>query len=102
MAYETRTSERLRDRSKPWPGVLGRSDSGGDSGGDHPVTITPEAFRSALRDLGHTQRTFAAFARVNERSVRRWASGDQIMPGWAVVIIRLLDTLQRAGIAFPD
>jgi DNA-binding transcriptional regulator YiaG len=55
-----------------------------------------------LRDLGHTQRTFAAFARVADRSVRRWASGDQIVPGWAMVIIRLLDKLQRAGIGFAD
>ena len=52
--------------------------------------MTDREFRDALAAHGFTQRGFAAFVEANERTVRRWAAGEQDIPGWVPVIIRLL------------
>lgn len=45
------------------------------------------AFRAELSLLRMTQRGFAAAIGVNERTVRRWASGELELPKWAMLLI---------------
>lgn len=47
-------------------------------------------FRASLRALGHTQRSFAEYVGVDERSVGRWARGEQEIPRWVSVILELM------------
>lgn len=51
------------------------------------------AFRAALGRLDYSQRGFAEFVKVDERSVRRWATGtgDHPIPGWVAVVVTLLE-----------
>jgi DNA-binding transcriptional regulator YiaG len=96
----------------PWPVDLGRIDRGPDPDLAPSVTVAPKQdvlpqmtaaeFRTALANLHLTQRDYAARIRTNERTVRRWAAGDQVIPGWAVVILEFMAELQRHGIAFVD
>ena len=60
--------------------------------------MTPAAFRAALAALGYTQSGFAAFARVDARTVRKWAAGDRAIPGPVEV---LLEMLVKAAIKTP-
>jgi DNA-binding transcriptional regulator YiaG len=39
-----------------------------------------------------TQRAFAAFVGANERTVRRWAIGEQDIPQWVPVMIGLMES----------
>lgn len=94
---------------RPWPVDLGRTDRGPDPDLAPSVTVdvlppqmTAAEFRTALANLHLTQRDYAARIRTNERTVRRWAAGDQVIPGWAVVILEFMAELQRHGIAFVD
>jgi hypothetical protein len=50
--------------------------------------VTPDEFRTELAALGFSQRGFAAFTGSNERTVRRWALGEQDIPPWVTVISR--------------
>lgn len=96
----------------PWPVDLGGRDRGADPDPAPSVTVDPKQdvlprmtageFRTALSGLHLTQRDFAARIRTNERTIRRWAAGDQVIPGWAVVILEFMAELQRLGIAFVD
>ena len=56
--------------------------------------MTPEEFRAALAALGFSQRGFAAHTGSNERSVRRWALGEQDIPRWVPVLLRDKAALQ--------
>jgi len=42
--------------------------------------VTPDRFRERLRALDWSQRSLAALLDVDERQVRRWASGDYGAP----------------------
>ncbi len=42
--------------------------------------MTPDRFRGCLRALAWSQRGLAALLDVDERQVRRWASGDYDVP----------------------
>src|SRR5579864_2061566 len=42
--------------------------------------MTPTEFRTALASLGYSQRGFAAYIYINERTVRRWALGKAEVP----------------------
>jgi len=59
--------------------------------------MTADEFREAIAALGQSQRGFAAYTGSNERTVRRWALGEQDIPPWVPVLIRLLEQ-QRAGV----
>jgi len=52
--------------------------------------MTPATFRAALAALGYTQSAFAAFARVDPRTVRKWAAGDRAIPGPVVVLMEMM------------
>jgi hypothetical protein len=52
--------------------------------------VTADEFRDALAALGHTQRGFAAFTGSNDRTVRRWALGEQDIPPWVPVMLGLM------------
>ena len=52
--------------------------------------MTPATFRAALAALGYSQSGFAAFARVDARTVRKWAAGDRAIPGPVVVLLEML------------
>ena len=52
--------------------------------------MTASELQAALDELGYSQRGFAHFARVDERTVRRWVAGDLAVPGWCEVMISLL------------
>ena len=58
--------------------------------------MTPEQFRAALADLGLSQVGFARLARVDPRTVRKWAAGDSRIPGPVVVLIELLQAQASA------
>ncbi len=59
--------------------------------------MTADEFRNGLDALGATQRAFASLVGSNERTVRRWSSGEQDIPGWVPLMLRLLR--QCGGIA---
>jgi hypothetical protein len=42
--------------------------------------MTPERFRACLDELGWSGRGLAALLRIDERQVRRWASGEYAVP----------------------
>jgi transcriptional regulator with XRE-family HTH domain len=50
--------------------------------------VTSAEFRTELAKLGISQRRFATYTGSNERTVRRWALGDQDIPPWVPVILR--------------
>jgi hypothetical protein len=54
--------------------------------------MTAAEFRTALDRLGQTQRGFAEFVGANERTVRRWATGEQDIPRWVAVMLGLMET----------
>lgn len=76
-----------RDRARL--DALGVADPGGSSVAASRV-MSPETFRATLARLGHSQTSFAEFACVTDRSVRRWAAGDHVIPGWVAVMLRLM------------
>lgn len=59
--------------------------------------MTASEFQAALRGLGFTLRGFAAYTGSNERSVRRWADGEQDVPRWTPVLLGLLTRLVALG-----
>lgn len=68
--------------------------------------MTAAELRSALARVGHSQRGFAAYTGVNERTVRRWIDGEQDVPKWVGVMLLLLERLQmparRRNTKSPD
>jgi transcriptional regulator with XRE-family HTH domain len=52
--------------------------------------LTAAEFRAALAEVGYSQRGFASFTGSNERTVRRWALGEQRIPPWVPVMLRLM------------
>jgi transcriptional regulator with XRE-family HTH domain len=52
--------------------------------------MTAAEFRAAIAALGYSQRGFATYTGSNERTVRRWALGEQDIPPWVPVLLRLL------------
>lgn len=42
--------------------------------------MTPDAFRTHLTRLGYSQAGFARFMDVDERTVRRWGTGETPIP----------------------
>ena len=57
--------------------------------------MTPEAFRSSLAALSLSQRRAAWLLEVNERTVRRWASGAVPIPGAVRVVLERLEEDQE-------
>jgi DNA-binding transcriptional regulator YiaG len=62
--------------------------------------MTPATFRAALAALGYTQSGFAAIARVDARTVRKWAAGDRAIPGPVAVLLEMLAEKKVAPGAF--
>jgi len=58
--------------------------------------VTAADFRDHLAALGCYQREFARFVGANERTVRRWAEGEQDIPKWVAVMLDLMERLRRA------
>jgi hypothetical protein len=52
--------------------------------------VTDTDFRLALASFDWTQRRFAEYVGVDERSVRRWAAGRQPIPRWVHVVVTLM------------
>jgi DNA-binding transcriptional regulator YiaG len=55
--------------------------------------VTAGEFRQRIAALGYSQRGFAGFVGANERTVRRWAEGEQDIPPRVAV---MLDLMERA------
>jgi DNA-binding transcriptional regulator YiaG len=55
--------------------------------------MTTTEFRAALATLGYSLRGFAAYVGANERTVRRWALGEQDIPAWVPVLLGLMQRL---------
>lgn len=53
--------------------------------------MTGEEFKSILTKLGLTQRGFAKFTGVHERTVRRWVSGDCAVPKSISILLGLME-----------
>ena len=58
--------------------------------------MTAPDFRRRLAALGYSQRGFAAHVGANERTVRRWAEGEQDIPQWVTVMLDQMATLDAA------
>jgi hypothetical protein len=52
--------------------------------------MTPDAFRSELDRLGITQVGAARFLDVDERTVRRWATGERPIPKAVTMLLERL------------
>jgi DNA-binding transcriptional regulator YiaG len=52
--------------------------------------MTPDEFKSKLASLGLTQTGASRILRVDDRSVRRWVSGERPVPGFAIAFLELL------------
>jgi DNA-binding transcriptional regulator YiaG len=52
--------------------------------------MTPTEFCAALARAGYSQRGFATHVGTNERTVRRWVSGDLDIPPWVPIILGLM------------
>jgi DNA-binding transcriptional regulator YiaG len=52
------------------------------------TTITPDQLRAMLADAGITQGELARRLEVNDRTVRRWASGETDLRGMAAIAVR--------------
>jgi DNA-binding transcriptional regulator YiaG len=61
--------------------------------------MTVKQFNAALESAGLTQQGFAATIRVNERTVRRWASGEAVVP---TPIAMLLNLMLKTGSTAED
>ena len=71
-------------------------------GGSDGKRVTPATFRAALAALGYTQSAFAAFARVDTRTVRKWAAGDRPISGPVKTLLLLeLAIKDRVKTAHP-
>jgi transcriptional regulator with XRE-family HTH domain len=53
--------------------------------------MTSEYFRDRLAALGLSQQAFGRLARVDARTVQRWALGERGIPGTVETILDLLD-----------
>jgi DNA-binding transcriptional regulator YiaG len=53
--------------------------------------MTSNEFRAALEAVGYSQRGFATYTGSNERTVRRWALGEQDIPPWVPVMLELME-----------
>lgn len=58
--------------------------------------MTAPEFGHRIAALGYSQRGFAAYVGANERTVRRWALGEQDIPPWVAVMVDLLEWVQDA------
>lgn len=61
-------------------------------------SLTPDELRFALDRHNFTQKDFAEFCGVSQRSVRAWLAGEYPVPGYIVTIVRLLDLLHLHGV----
>jgi DNA-binding transcriptional regulator YiaG len=52
--------------------------------------MTPKQFNSALEVTGFTQTSLAATIKVNDRTVRRWASGEAEVPTAVAMLLKLM------------
>lgn len=60
-----------------------------------PDRITAHEFREGLARLDMSLREFARYTGADERTVRRWAGGEQDIPPWVPVMLELMD--RRTG-----
>lgn len=58
-----------------------------------------DLFRDQLDRLGLGQRQLARLYEVNERTVRRWATGDQPIP---LPVMAALCASEPGALAYPD
>ena len=58
--------------------------------------MLPNDFRNDLKAAGMSLQGFARYTGANERTVRRWATGDQDIPPWVPVMLTLLAMLAPA------
>jgi plasmid maintenance system antidote protein VapI len=59
--------------------------------------MTPDQLRTELTRLGLTQAGAARFLKVDERTIRRWATGDKEVPEAVALLLPRLspDEIQR-------
>lgn len=56
--------------------------------------MTSDQFKRRIGHLGFSQSGFARYVEVTSRTVRRWATGEQDIPGWVGVMLGLLKERQ--------
>lgn len=56
--------------------------------------MTSDQFKRRLVALGFSHAGFARYVDVDPRTVRRWATGEQDIPGWVGVMLGLLKERQ--------
>ena len=60
--------------------------------------MTPDLLRQELDRLGITQRAFAAMIDTNYRTVRRWCSGDMVIPKAVMLLLEGLEPEDAADL----
>jgi DNA-binding transcriptional regulator YiaG len=53
------------------------------------MSMSPQQFRHALRQLGLNQVQASKRLRVNERTVRRWVAGDSKIPESVILLLQI-------------
>jgi hypothetical protein len=53
--------------------------------------LSPDQFKRTLADLDFKPLTFARVFGVRENTVKRWLSGENTVPPWVFVTLRLLE-----------
>lgn len=61
--------------------------------------MTPDEFRTALERLGLTQIGAARFLGLDERTLRRYATGEKPVPRTVEMILRIAERLGMAKVA---
>lgn len=56
--------------------------------------MTSSDFRDGLARLEMSLREFARYVGADERTVRRWAAGEQDIPPWVPVMLELMERRQ--------
>lgn len=59
--------------------------------------MTPDEYRSAIEALGLSQVAAAKLLGVDDRTSRRWASGERDIPGPAARFLRYLIATRKTG-----
>jgi DNA-binding transcriptional regulator YiaG len=73
-----------------WYTVSMRMDEAADALDAAESNMTPKQYAAAIEALGLSQRAAGKFLGVDERTSRRWVSGDSAIPESAAKLLRLM------------
>lgn len=63
--------------------------------------MKPEEFTQRVAGAGFSVKGFAHYTETNVRTARRWADGEQDIPGWVGVMLGLIENARMRPRATP-